>query len=561
VRLAHLLFLLLFSPSLLAGALTAEVDSTQISRNETLTLTLKYDERTSEKPDTSELAKQFNIRRQGTSSGIRIINGDVSGNTTWEYELSPKRTGQLSIPSFAINGDTSEAIGIEVTEKSAGATQTDQQVYTETALDKTTIFTQQQAVVAWRFVSRAGAPQVRLTPPHINGVITQDLGNRSYQRTGSNGRSEWVIEQSYALFPQQSGKITIPTQTFQAIINTPQRHRSGFFVSVPTEVSLDTEEKQLEVMPPPNTNNKTWLPAESVEILQQITGLNTHSQATAGTAFTRTIRIRAKGLSAEQLPIPDMQANNIKIYPEKPVFENKAGSQGNTGTREDSAAIIAMQAGKLVLPAIRIAWYDINTSQWLDAVLEESTIDVLPNPNAPAQQPPSAAITTPPQSNIIDTTVDASTPNTEQTPSNKTKSLNTYFWQIAVGILLILLLALAVYIHYLQRKMRIGIAQAQAQTPAEKISTANNIQQAIADNNLHTLHRAITEWANTPERRTTLNRADMQPSWHALERHLFGNGPAPSAEALQTLAAALKQQAAATPSTDKVKKTHLSSLY
>ncbi|MEZ5493847.1 MAG: BatD family protein [Pseudomonadales bacterium] len=558
---ARTLFILLFSPSLLAGTLTATVDSTQISRNETLTLTLKYDERTGDKPDTNELEKQFNIRRQGTSSGIRIINGDISGNTTWEYELSPKRIGQLSIPSFSINGDASETITIDVTEKSASATQTDQKIYTETALDKTTIFTQQQAVVAWRFVSRAGAPQVRLTPPHINGVITQDLGNRSYQRTGSNGRSEWVIEQSYALFPQQSGKITIPTQTFQAIINAPQRHRSGFFVSVPTEVSLDTEEKQLEVMSPPSHNNKTWLPAESVEILQQITGLNSLSQATAGTAFTRTIRTRAKGLSAEQLPAPDMQASNIKIYPEKPVFENKAGAQGNTGTREDSAAIIATQAGKLVLPAIRITWYDVNTSQWRDAVLEESIIEVLPNLNAQTQQPPNATPTTTQQSSTADTaTGNSTTINADKEPPSNEKPLNTYIWQIAVGILLFSLLVLAVYIYYLQRKMRSGISPMPINASTPKKLATNNIQQAVADNNLPALHRALTEWANTPERLTLLNRPDTQPSWHLLEKHLFGNGPAPSAEDLQTLASVLKQQTD-TSSTDKTKKTQLSSLY
>lgn len=558
---ARTLFILLFSPSLLAGTLTATVDSTQISRNETLTLTLKYDERTGDKPDTNELEKQFNIRRQGTSSGIRIINGDISGNTTWEYELSPKRIGQLSIPSFSINGDVSETIIIDVTEKSTDATQTDQPVYTETALDKSTIFTQQQAVVAWRFVSRAGAPQVRLTPPHINGVITQDLGNRSYQRTGSNGRSEWVIEQSYALFPQQSGKITIPSQTFQAIINTPQRHRSGFFVSVPTEVSLDTEEKQLEVIAPPSHNNKTWLPAESVEILQQITGLNSLSQATAGTAFTRTIRTRAKGLSAEQLPAPDMQASNIKIYPEKPVFENKAGPQGNTGMREDSAAIIATQAGKLVLPATRITWYDVNASQWRDAVLEESIIEVLPNPNAQAQQSPNTTPTTAQQSPTANTATDNSTAiNTNKEPLTNEKPLNAYIWQIAVGILLFSLLVLAAYIYYLQRKMRSGISPMPINASTSKKLAANNIQQAIAENNLSALHRALTEWANTPERLTLLNRPNIQPSWHLLEKHLFGNGPAPSAEDLQTLASVLKQQTA-TSSTDKTKKAQLSSLY
>jgi len=376
LNIALIALLLFFSHNLLAGTLTASVDSTHISRNETLTLTLKYDERSGDTPDTSELEKQFNIRRQGTSSGIRIINGDVSGSTTWEYELSPKRAGPLLIPSFSINGDFSEAISIAVDEKSVNATQTDQKIYTETTLDQSKVYTQQQAVITWRLVSRAGAPQVRFAPPHINGVITQDLGNRSYQRTGSNNSSEWVIEQRYALFPQQSGKIIIPAQTFQVVVNETQQHISGFFISTPTEITRDTDEQQLDVIPPPNTGNKTWLPASSVEILQQITGLNAQSQATVGTAFTRTIRIRANGLSAEQLPAPDMQANNAKIYAEKPVFDNKASSQGNKGTREDRAAVIATQAGKLVLPAIHIAWYDVNAAQWRDAELAESTIDV-----------------------------------------------------------------------------------------------------------------------------------------------------------------------------------------
>ncbi|HNI37480.1 MAG TPA: hypothetical protein PKZ68_04215, partial [Pseudomonadales bacterium] len=55
------LWLLLSTPTAIAGTLTASVDSAHISRNETLTLTLQYDQRSSDKPDTSALETQFNV--------------------------------------------------------------------------------------------------------------------------------------------------------------------------------------------------------------------------------------------------------------------------------------------------------------------------------------------------------------------------------------------------------------------------------------------------------------------------------------------------------------------
>jgi hypothetical protein len=557
------LWLLLSTPTAIAGTLTASVDSAHISRNETLTLTLQYDQRSSDKPDTSALETQFNVRRQSTSSNIQIINGDISTNTIWEYELSPKRTGKLLIPSFSINGDFSEAVSIDVDEKSVGITQTDQQIYTETQLDKPKVYTQQQAIVTWRLVSRMGAPQVRFAPPHINGVITQDLGNRSYQRTGSNGNSEWVIEQRYALFPQQSGKITIPSQTFQAIVNERQQHISGFLISTPTEILRDTEEQQLDVIPPPSSHNKAWLPASSVEIFQQISGLNAQSQATAGTAFTRTIRIRAKGLSAEQLPMPDMQASNVKIYPEKPIFDNKTGSQGNIGTRDDRAAVIATQAGKLVLPAIHIAWYDINAEQWRDAELPESTLEVLPNPSAAQTQ----QTTTPPPADNAPT-ANTPTPNTHKTDtaiiSNAPQSniSGNPIWLFAIGILVLALLLLVAYIFYLQKKLRRTTALTPTHSPQknsfERIAHPKNL---IDENNLHTIYHALTQQSATLNHGVLLTQPEAQTALRTLEKHLYGNGNPPSAESIQTLIGILTQADVSTAPIKKNKKPQLDNLY
>ncbi|MEZ5540071.1 MAG: BatD family protein [Pseudomonadales bacterium] len=548
-RALHFLFLICFSGSLYAGTLTATVDSTQLSRNETLTLTLQYDERTSDKPDTRELEQSFNIRRQGSSSSMRIINGDYSSTTTWEYELSPKRTGKLLIPSFSIGQDFSEAISIDVAEKSSNATQTDQPLYTETSLDKKQVYSQQQAIITWRLISRMGAPQVRLAPPQISGVLIQNLGDRSFQRTGSNGRSEWVIELRYAIFPQQSGSITIPSQTFQAFVNQPQHHSSGFIISTPTEITRDTEEQQLEVLSPPDTQGKNWLPATSLEVMQQITGLNSNTQATVGTAFTRTVRTRAKGLSAEQLPAFDMQASNVKAYPEKPSFENKAGTQGNIGTREDRAAIIATQPGKLVLPAVQIPWYDTEAAQWRTAELPESTIEVLPNPNASTQPPPAS---TPPvvPSTVPDTSEPAAIPAASaplpHSSSNSTAS-TALLWPIAVVVLLLSLILLAVYTLRLQLRVRqqnIGELPTTSSNSTSKQATINerDIEQAVQHADYHTAYRLLSQWTH---QLNAMDNPSIQAALQIIEKHLYGNGAAPSPDAIQALFAQLAQQSKA----------------
>ncbi len=568
-----LLILLTASHQLFAGALTASVDSTHISRNETLTLTLKYDGRSSDKPDTSALEQQFNIRRQGSSSNISIINGDMSSSTTWEYELSPKRTGKLLIPSFSIDNEFSEAISIDVDEKSPDVTQTNQQLYTETTLDTKKVYTQQQAIVTWRLISRMGPPQVRMAPPQITGVLLQDLGNRSYQRTGSNGNSEWVIEQRYALFPQHSGAITIPSQTFQAVVNQTQQHISGFIISEPTEVTRDTEEQQLEVLPPPDTQGKNWLPASSVEISQQITGLDKQSQATAGTAFTRTIHIRAKGLSAEQLPAPDMQANGVKVYPEKPTFDNKAGAQGNIGTREDRVAVIATQAGKLILPAISISWYDTETSQWKTAELPASTINVLPNPSAPPQAATPTSNTTPTTSTQQEKGSENTTPSTDvaNKPVSVENSARNFIWPTVVGVLLLGMVLMAIYIYRLKNKVVNPLTAEQTRHCSnnsaifvQQSSDIQRIKQAIQNNDWQSAYQLLHTWSAAPEHKTTAEQSAFQNALNVLANHLYGKGSAPTSETMQAVLALLEQHsktATKGSSTAKGKSAQLGSLY
>jgi hypothetical protein len=547
-----ILLAMLVTFDLQAGTLSATADRTQLSAGESLGLSVQYDSSTDEEPDTRALEQQFTIISRNKSSNIQIINGDISRATTWNYELSPRKSGTLLIPAFNINGDTSEAISIEVSAKNDNSANDSQQnIYTETTLDKDKVFVQQQVVVTWRLVSRYNISEPQFLPPQIDGVLVQDLGSRAYKRSDL----ERVIEQRYALFPQQSGNITIPPQQFQVIVDTPRRDNSGFFRPGRSQVRLSTEERTIEVSPADNPKNIAWLPASSLNISQEILGTNQNQQATAGIAFTRIIRMRSEGLSAEQLPPPDMQANGIKVYSEAPVLDNKDNQQGVIGLREDHAAIIAAQPGKLVLPAITIPWYDVDTIQWREAVLPATEIDVLPGATTEptATNATNPAKTSPSQDNPV------VTQSSSQQPAATEKS---YLWQISTAVLFTLLLAVVIYIYRQQQRSKQLFPDNKTITGSPIRPSHNKVlQQAAEQGDLKKMHQEILAWAREQAANASaLQHESVSPLLQSLEKHLYGNGAPPDRQAMTGLSAQL-EKLAADHEKNSSKKPQLETLY
>jgi hypothetical protein len=313
-------------------------------------------------------------------------------------------------------------------------------------------------------------------------------------------------------------------------------HHNNFrLLSTPSrsQIRLSTDEKSITVSPADslagNPKNTTWLPASSLNIQQEILGTNQDHQATAGTAFTRIIRMRAESLSAEQLPPPDMQAKGIKVYSETPVLNNKDNQNGVIGLREDRAAIIAEQSGKLLLPAITIPWYDVDAAQWREAVLPATEIDVLPG-------------------TTTDTTVTNTTTPTDNTPvQDKTTVTQTnqlpvsteksYLWQISTSVLFILLLAVIIYLYRQQLRSKPSASDNTA-TPSTlgKPLRKAALQHVTAQGDLKKLHHEIQVWAKEQEsNNAVLQHPSIAPLLQSLEKHLYGNGSAPDAQALKNL--------------------------
>jgi hypothetical protein len=127
--------------------------------------------------------------------------------------------------------------------------------------------------------------------------------------------------------------------------------------------------------------------------------------------MTRTLSLLAKGITAGQLPelATSPPTDSIKTYPETPLLDDQARSDGVSGLRVEKLALIASTNGTYTIPAVRLPWWNTATDQAEEAVLPARTLVVEggltampPSPDAhapkPLQSEPSAAAAQPSES-------------------------------------------------------------------------------------------------------------------------------------------------------------------
>lgn len=346
--------------------LYTSVDRSQIYQNETVELTVigqlelelnfsnLFSLRNMElpAPDIGSLENNFDIIDQQQKYNIQSINGVNNATITWVYTLSPKRAGELSIPAIKHNDKTSNPIIIKVLK---GKPSVDDgrppMVFMEAEVDKKEVYVQEQLVYTLRLYYADNLAGGDLSNPELSNAIVEQVGEqKKYYRMRYNQRYE-VIERKFLIFPQQSGELTIAPQTFSGtIIDSRLRKRR--------HVRDNTEAVQVNVLPPaPGFTGQTWLPAISLNLTEKWD--KPLENVSVGDSFTRTISIQALGLLGSALPPLNLTENDgFKQYPDQPATESLEHQAGVESSRSESIAMVAVKAGTVTLPEIKIPWWD-----------------------------------------------------------------------------------------------------------------------------------------------------------------------------------------------------------
>lgn len=471
------------------AALTAKVDRTVLDSNETLRAELRYDGQVfTGEPDFGPLIKDFEVLSNNRQQNYSNVNGKTESYTAWTLELRPKRAGILLIPSLTFKKEVSNAIELRVraAPSNSSANPGTQPIYTETTVDANTPYVGQQVILTHRLYTSVQLRDFALSELAIDKAVLHRLGDTQYQKV-INGRNYLVLEVKYAIFPQSEGPLIIPSLRFGAY-EVNNRSQFGVFNNRGNQIVRDTEPKSLEVTArPPQASVDGWMPSTSVTMEQRWSG--DIDSVTVGEPVTRTITIRAEGLSAAQItPLQEPQGNNYRGYPDQPQLDEIVTTNGLTATRIESLALVPNNSGEITLPAVELIWWDTNSNKRRVASLPSITLQVSPSENADVASN---------DNNVMQGTNDAMT--TLASDASKPKVSFMTNLSLALNALLMTLI-----VTLLIGRKRKALAARSQQAALSSDSARLNLKQQLRaieseakDDNLMAMREAILRWGKT----------------------------------------------------------------
>ncbi|MDQ7057455.1 MAG: BatD family protein [Ghiorsea sp.] len=411
--LTGLIFLLLL-PHMAVAEVSASLNQSIVPYGESVRLTVTAKGDVDGEPNVAVLRDVFDILSQSQSSNFSMINGSISRSKTWDYNLMPKQDGMIQVPAIAVGNEKTQALMLRVLDNSQQSQSTDKvrDIWLEAELDKTQVYVQAQVVLTIKLIRSVNLSQAELSEPDIQGAVVERLGEDKNYEAVVSGRRVIVSERKYAIFPQHSGELTIPAIRFDGVISD---SRSMFTQGRAKRVR--SKPMTLHVLPKPASWDKhqLWMPAQAVE-LEEILPDGTLPEYKVGEPFTRTIELRAQGLTSAQLPslLQGIDVTGFKLYPDQPELSQGKNSQGLVGVRREKVAMIPTHAGTLRLPEIRVTWWNTETKKVQSAVIAAREIEVLPTAQGSISQIPAIPSSVTSQQSQIQTVKPQAKPTTEQ---------------------------------------------------------------------------------------------------------------------------------------------------
>ncbi|MDJ0833250.1 MAG: BatD family protein [Gammaproteobacteria bacterium] len=515
--------LLMSAPSL-AADIQVRSDRNPVSLNESFRLVYETSGSVDDDPDFSPLSQELDILNRSQNSSFSYRNGDIRSSKSWTLTVMAKRSGELILPPIAFGRDKSPSYQLTVKPASQQLGGGQGSFFTQIEVDQSQLYVQQQLVITQQLFSVNRLSAFGMQPPEISGmdVLTVDLGDERQYRTQIGNLAYMVVEKSYAVFPQQSGQLQIAPALAEGRIGSSSSSLFDSFGQRGQLLRARSNNLQVEVLPmPANANMTPWLPARGLQITEQWP--QQPPRLVQGEPVTRTLSIKADGLTAAQIPeLPALEIDGLKQYPDQPLLNDIENDNGVSGYRVDKVAFIPTRPGRITLPALEIPWWNTQTQRREVARIPARDIEVM------AASP---GLTQPPAPMV-------SAPQGLQQPSPAQSSSQPVIGEPGIGwwkwLAMLLgggwLLTILLWVYRSRKTATIVDAEPSNPQPTARQSY-RRLAQACDEQDLHACRAAVLAWARivlAPARINVLNDlgnrlpAEMTAEINRIDAVLYG---------------------------------------
>jgi hypothetical protein len=364
----HLLIVSLLTFSGLNWAsIEVSINKKIISNIESFQLNISLKNIDKNKLNLKVLDKDFTVTDRSEQQSLMFLNGKKTSNHILNLTLTPKRMGQLTIPSFKIGKEKSKTLTIKVTD--ANKNKITQPIFLESLVNKKEVLVQSQLIYTLNLYSIQPLNAANLPfSINIKNAFIEKLKISKIKTVKHQGKKLYLTQFNYAIFPQKSGSLHIPAIKLNVSLNNQGKIQN---------IRLFTNAQNIKVKAQPrNIRIPQWLAAKSIKISAKY--LKKPPIFKVGEPIIRQITLIGEALSPAQLP--DIKIKNVDAfqqYLDKKNDKKVVSEKSITSYKIQDVIIIPNYIGEYVLPEIKIEWYNTQTNKKETAILNAQKIQVI----------------------------------------------------------------------------------------------------------------------------------------------------------------------------------------
>lgn len=330
-------------------------------------------------------------------SSIQIINGKRTSNssTAFTYILLAGSPGTYTIPaaSVEVNGEKifSNAISIKVLpqdqnsgnsgnngggsasssrSQAAGSRISANDLFITATASKTTVHEQEAILLTYKVYTVVNLRQLYGKMPDLKGFHTQEVElpqQKTFTLEHYKGRNyNTTVWSQYVLFPQQTGKLEIPSITFDGVVAQQTVSDDPFDAFFNGGGYVEVKKK---ITTPKVVINVQSLPAKPAGFSGAVGEFKLASSINATDVKTNdavTIKLTLSGTGNMKLiGTPEVKfPQDFEIYDPKVTDDYKLTNSGLTGTKTFEYLAIPRHAGNFTIPAVEFTYFDLKSNSY-----------------------------------------------------------------------------------------------------------------------------------------------------------------------------------------------------
>ena len=330
-------------------------------------------------------------------SSIQIINGKRTSNssTAFTYILLAGSPGTYTIPaaSVEVNGEKvfSNAISIKVLpqdqtsgnsgnngggsasssrSQAAGSRISANDLFITATASKTTVHEQEAILLTYKVYTVVNLRQLYGKMPDLKGFHTQEVElpqQKTFTLEHYKGRNyNTTVWSQYVLFPQQTGKLEIPSITFDGVVaqqTVSDDPFDAFFNGggyVEVKKKITTPKVVINVQPLPAKPAGFSGAVGEFKLASSInaTDVKTNDAVTIKLTLSGTVNMKLIGTPEVKFP------QDFEIYDPKVTDDYKLTNSGLTGTKTFEYLAIPRHAGNFSIPAVEFTYFDLKSNSY-----------------------------------------------------------------------------------------------------------------------------------------------------------------------------------------------------